>query len=87
MELSLPLGILRDFAKLNCRSRPPRQCPGLYLGDAILFSLMSSVLAVFDITQPIDATTGMAYMPDVDCTSGNIRYVLTWCINDGRDSD
>ncbi|KAJ8501721.1 hypothetical protein ONZ45_g12057 [Pleurotus djamor] len=50
-----------------------RVCPGRYLGDSSLFSVVSSVLAVYDILPPVDKG-GQPMNLEAKMTSGLLSY-------------
>ena len=49
-----------------------RICPGLNLAEASLYSVISTCLAVFDISKAVDR--GVEITPVHENTSGTIRY-------------
>ncbi|EDR09909.1 uncharacterized protein LACBIDRAFT_248682 [Laccaria bicolor S238N-H82] len=52
-----------------------RMCPGRYLSDNSLYSIVSSVLAVYNINAPLDGS-GKPEQIDVNYTSGLLSYPL-----------
>ena len=50
-------------------------CPGRYLSDNSLYSIVSSVLAVYNINAPVDES-GKPKQIEVNYTSGLLSYVF-----------
>ena len=50
-------------------------CPGRYLSDNSLYSIVSSVLAVYNINAPVDES-GKPKQLEVNYTSGVLSYVF-----------
>ena len=48
-----------------------RICPGRHLSDTSLYAIVSSILAVYDITQPLDADESTIKL-EAEVTSGLI---------------
>ena len=50
-----------------------RTCPGEHMADAMLWTVITYILAVFDINPPLDPITGKPDIPEVKFTGGTTR--------------
>jgi cytochrome P450 len=57
-----------------CFGHGRRVCPGMYLAEASVYSLVSASLAVFDISKTVE--NGVEITPIHRNTSGTMRFVL-----------